>query len=75
MNNNRREFIRLAGMASLALGNTGMKQSCTKSKSGNQIQEIKFISPIDGDMLCEYDGNQADGCLIIKLGSKLRNKE
>lgn len=56
MKENRRYFLKLTGMAGLALGASGFKPFRMLSTQENQANEIKFISPIDGDMLSEYDG-------------------
>jgi hypothetical protein len=67
MKNNRRQFLKLTGLAGLVMGTAGFKPSQLESISENSGNEIKFISPIDGDMLNEYDGTVSDGKLIIKL--------
>jgi hypothetical protein len=65
MKNNRREFIKLTGMAGLALGATVLKPSNADLISVNPPETgIEFLSPIDGDMLCELDGTVAEGILI-----------
>jgi len=57
MKNNRREFIKKTGLAGLAFSATGTKPSMDNLISGNPLNtEIRFLSPIDGDMLNEYDG-------------------
>jgi hypothetical protein len=73
MRNNRREFIKLTGMAGLSLGISRLNASNPESFSGEPGNEIKFISPIDGDMLCEFDGIETDGSLIT--GLKIRAPE
>ena len=79
MKNNRREFIKLTGMAGLALGVTGLNPSDFDSMQVKPAEnEIKFISPIDGDMLNANDGAVNGGKLIIKVkiaappGSKIK---
>ena len=68
MKNNRREFLKLTGIAGLAIGAGGFEPSDFVPLSLNQTdKEIKFISPVDGDMLNEYDGSLSDGNLIIKV--------
>ena len=68
MKKNRREFLKLTGRAGLVLGIIGLKPSVFDLNSLNPGgAEIKFISPVDGDMLNEYDGTVADGNLKIKV--------
>jgi hypothetical protein len=67
MKKDRRDFLKMTGISGLALGLTGFKASHTESISGNPGNEIKFLSPIDGDMLNEYDGTVSDGNLIINV--------
>lgn len=68
MKNNRREFIRLTGIAGIALGVTGFKSSKFDIVSTDPKENaIKFVSPIDGDMLNEYDGTVTYGSLITKV--------
>ncbi len=64
MKNTRREFIKMTGIAGLAMTASGLKAS-DMEQIGNK--EIKFISPIDGDMLNEFDGKVVDGNLIINV--------
>jgi hypothetical protein len=78
MNKNRREFLKLTGMAGLALGITGIKPSLNGTKLYIPGNEIRFMSPVDGDMLTEYDGSLSGGTLAIKVkvaapaGSRIR---
>jgi hypothetical protein len=67
MNNNRREFLKRTGMAGLAIGISGLNHSNGGSIPSNTGKEIRFISPIDGDMLNEYDGELSDGSLIARV--------
>jgi len=68
MKNNRREFIRLTGMAGIAFGVTGFKSARIDFGSTDpKSNAIKFLSPIDGDMLNEYDGTVTDGSLFTKV--------
>ncbi len=65
-------------MAGMAMGVSGFKPYHLTPFSGNPGNEIKFISPIDGDMLNEYNGTVSDRELIIKVkiaapsGSRIR---
>lgn len=71
MKKNRRDFFRLTGMAGLALGITGINFSKNNEIPMNQEElEINFLSPVDGDMVNEYDGTISDGNLIIKVKIK-----
>jgi hypothetical protein len=79
MKNNRREFIKLTGMAGLALGVTGLNPSDFDPVLVKPAEnEIRFISPIDGDMLNANDGTVKGGKLMIKVkisappGSKIK---
>jgi len=67
MKNNFQQFLKLTGLAGLFMGHTGFKPSHLESNSGNPGNEINFISPIDGDMLNEYDGMVSDGNMIINV--------
>jgi hypothetical protein len=62
MANTRRKFLKTVGLAGLALGTSNLKASEIYNKT-----EIRFISPVDGDMLNEFDGIKADGNLKIKV--------
>ena len=64
MKKNRREFLKTTGMAGLSLGITGL-QSATLNSA--EDKNIRFISPVDGDMLNEYDGILADGKLVVPV--------
>lgn len=78
MKNSRREFLRLTGMAGIALGITGIKPLPGEPVPASPANDIKFISPIDGDMLTEYDGTLSGGSLTTKVmitspaGSKIK---
>ncbi|MCE5347667.1 MAG: twin-arginine translocation signal domain-containing protein [Bacteroidales bacterium] len=68
MNKNRREFLKLTGMAGIALGTVGFKSSKYDLRSVNPAEkDIKFISPIDGDMLNKYDGSVIGEKLITRV--------
>ncbi len=49
-------------MAGIAFTATGLKSIDNMNET---TQEIRFISPVDGDMLNEFDGKQADDFLTI----------
>jgi len=68
MQNNRRDFLKLTGIAGLALGFSGFKSYQADIAKGN---EIKFLSPVDGDLLNETDGTVTHGSLntIIKISA------
>ena len=82
MKNNRREFIKKAGLAGLALGAAGLSGSGNDTgqneiiniiaadnlkKPVKDTDMIRIISPVDGDMLHEYDGIISGKNLIIKV--------
>jgi len=64
MKNTRRDFIKKTGMAGIAFTATGLKSIDNMAET---TQEIRFISPVDGDMLNEFDGKQADNFLTITV--------
>lgn len=65
-------------MAGLALGVTGFSPPGTENLSSVSERAIKFITPVDGDMLHEFDGTISEGALVIKAiisaprGSRIR---
>jgi hypothetical protein len=63
MINTRREFIKKAGMAGFAFSTMGLN-STDPMHAGDE--KIKFLTPIDGDMLNEYDGDVTNGSLMVK---------
>jgi hypothetical protein len=68
MKNNRREFVKLTGMAGLAFGISSLRPSGFGLTSTDPAEtEIKFLSPIDGDMLNANDGTVSAGKLIVKI--------
>ena len=67
MKNSRREFVKLSGMAGLSLGLSGLNSTSPASPSVEPGNEINFLSPIDGDMLCTFDGIETPGSLITKV--------
>lgn len=65
MKNNRREFIKRTGLAGLAVTTVPIRNTLREIISPYSMEnKIKFISPVDGDMLTDYDGKIADGSLI-----------
>jgi hypothetical protein len=64
MKNTRRDFIKVTGMAGIALTASGMKGMDLEP---GESKEIKFLSPVDGDMLNEYDGIEDFENLIINV--------
>jgi hypothetical protein len=76
--NDRRKFIKLSGMAGFALGSGALRSSGLENFSAEQAEDIRFLFPVDGDMLNEYDGSVSDGKLAIKVrieapaGSKIK---
>jgi hypothetical protein len=64
MKNIRMNIAKMIGMIWLALISTNML--AVEFQSGEEKQ-IRFISPIDGDMLNEYDGKISEGNLIISV--------
>lgn len=68
MKKDRREFLKLTGIAGLTLGTVGFKSMTFDPYPDNPAEkEVRFISPIDGDMLNEYDGKLIDGKLITRV--------
>jgi hypothetical protein len=67
MKNSRREFVKLSGMAGLSLGLSGLDSWGPASLPVDRENEINFLSPIDGDMLCTFDGIETSGGLITKV--------
>ena len=68
MANSRREFIKKTGLAGLAMSTNHVQQSFGDMVSGKSSGDpIVFLSPIDGDMLNEYDGKIAEGTLVTKV--------
>jgi hypothetical protein len=68
MKSSRREFIKHTGLAGVAFGNAGLKSTLGGIMSPESTeQNISFISPVDGDMLCSYDGAEGSGYLQTKV--------
>ena len=64
----RREFIKNAGLAGLAVTTGQIGNSLTGIISSAPMEnKIKFLSPIDGDMLSAYDGNVSDGGILTEV--------
>jgi hypothetical protein len=61
MKRDRRDFVRIAGASSAAIIAGGLKSLNTFENS------IKFLSPIDGDMLNEVDGKVNNECLVTPV--------
>ncbi len=77
MNQNRRDFLKMAGIAGIGIGMASIHTSDLFSTNQTD-REIKFLSPIDGDMLNKNDGTVINGKLITKVkikapaGSKIK---
>jgi hypothetical protein len=68
MKNNRREFIRKTGMAGIAITVTPLQNRLSELISSSSMEsKIKFISPVDGDMLNDYDGKISEGSLKTEV--------
>ena len=64
----RREFIKNAGLAGLAVTTGQIGNSLTGIISSAPMEnKIKFLSPIDGDMLSAYDGKVSDGGILTEV--------
>jgi len=59
MRTTRRDFVKLAGAAGAGFVTSGFYDLKLPA------DEIKFLSPLDGDMLCDYDGTLKEGALLI----------
>lgn len=57
MKTTRRNFVKIAGAAGAGIISGGL------SSFEQPVAEFKFLSPVDGDMLCEYDGTVSNGSL------------
>ena len=68
MKNNRREFIKRTGMAGLALSAMPVQGTLKEIiYSAPMENKITFLSPVDGDMLTEYDGKISGGNLLTEV--------
>jgi len=64
----RREFIRKAGMAGIAFTAAPVQNRLIEFISSSPMEsKIKFISPVDGDMLSDYDGRISEGSLKTEV--------
>jgi hypothetical protein len=68
MEKSRREFIKKTGLAGLAMSTNNIQTKLGEIVSGKSYDNnITFLSPIDGDMLNEYDGTVSGGALLTKV--------
>ena len=68
MKSNRREFIKRTGLAGLAITAAPIQNTFKEITDSDPMEnKIKFLSPIDGDMLNEYDGKIAESNLITEV--------
>jgi hypothetical protein len=68
MKNNRREFIKKTGIAGLAVTVNPVRNTLNELVSSASMEnKVKFLSPVDGDMLNDYDGKISDGSLISEV--------
>lgn len=77
MKKTRRDFLKMAGITGLSLGTVGFTSSNFNLITKDQEDGvIKFISPIDGDMLNEYDGTIIDNKLVtsVKVSAPPKSK-
>ena len=63
MKTNRRDFVKLTGTAGTGIILSGMTSCITQPHDG----DIKFISPVDGDMLNDYDGILTEEGLMVTV--------
>ena len=61
MKSTRRNFVKTASVAGAGLATVG------PIPFNSNDNNIRFISPIDGDMLCEYDGKVENGSLFTTV--------
>ena len=61
MKSTRRNFVRTASVAGAGLATVG------PIPFNSNDSNIRFLSPIDGDMLCEYDGKVENGSLFTTV--------
>ncbi|MBK7710809.1 MAG: hypothetical protein IPJ37_07595 [Bacteroidales bacterium] len=68
MKNNRREFIKQTGLAGLAITTVPIQNTFREIKETVPMEnKIKFLSPVDGDMLTGYDGKLSEGNLLTEV--------
>jgi hypothetical protein len=64
----RREFIKKTGMAGIAITASPVQNRLIELISSSPMEsKIKFISPVDGDMLNDYDGTISEGSLKTEI--------
>jgi hypothetical protein len=64
----RREFIKKTGMAGIAFTAAPVQNRLIEFISSSSMEsKIKFISPVDGDMLNNYDGRISEGSLKTEV--------
>jgi hypothetical protein len=61
MKTNQRNLIRIANFVLVIVFTCGFARTLYAQSS------MKFISPIDGDMLCAYDGKMIDGAFFTRV--------
>lgn len=61
MKTNQINFVRLAGVI------LNILFTCSCIYTSYAQSTMKFLSPIDGDMLCAYDGTMIDGALLTTV--------
>jgi hypothetical protein len=64
----RREFIKKTGMAGIAFTAAPVQKRLIELISPSSMEgKIRFISPVDGDMLNDYDGSISGGSLKTEV--------
>jgi hypothetical protein len=66
MKNTRREFIKHSGLAGFVLRTSGIRKALDGMIPGKPQRKVSILSPVDGDMLCSYDG------LVTRSGLKTK---
>ncbi len=72
MKTTRRKFVKVAGVAGAGFAAGGFINLKAP------VNEIKILNPVDGDMLCAYDGKMSDEALLTTItasapaGSKIK---
>ena len=68
MKRDRREFIIKTSLAGIAVSTAPFQNTLKNIISSPSMEnKIKFLSPVDGDMLNEYDGTASGGSLISRV--------
>jgi hypothetical protein len=68
MKSNRREFIKKTGLAGIVIGTAPIRGKIGEINYRSAMEnKIRFIKPIDGDMLTAYDGKVMDGNLVSEI--------